>query len=218
MAFRKINIDRMVSTEKTVLDDTLIILGKNDLSGDIGFLGKKTTNTYSGLVRDQDTASFILIDNITLASETNDIAATNNTLTKGNLELDNLVAESGTITTAPSSDNDIANKKYVDDAIQTIGPAEGAFIVAVGTTATRPETPVAGMIRFNQDTGLFEGYHGDDGWKSFVPATLENDTSLGRPLTPVQGQIWFNTQTLLFEGYNGTSWDVFVPADYQYTP
>lgn len=41
-----------------------------------------------------------------------------------------------------------------------------AMIVPVGTTAQRPTVPVAGMIRFNNDTNLMEGYTGVT-WVSF---------------------------------------------------
>lgn len=39
-------------------------------------------------------------------------------------------------------------------------PALSDIIVSVGTTAQRPATPVQGTIRFNTDTGKFEGYDG----------------------------------------------------------
>lgn len=42
----------------------------------------------------------------------------------------------------------------------------GAIIVPVGTTSQRPTTPVQGMIRFNSQTGKFEGYDGTN-WVDF---------------------------------------------------
>ena len=36
----------------------------------------------------------------------------------------------------------------------------GASSVPSGTTAQRPASPVAGAIRFNSETGGFEGYNG----------------------------------------------------------
>ena len=38
--------------------------------------------------------------------------------------------------------------------------ATGAFQLSVGTEAQRPDTPAAGMIRFNDDADSFEGYDG----------------------------------------------------------
>jgi hypothetical protein len=36
----------------------------------------------------------------------------------------------------------------------------GALRVSVGTTGEQPGSPETGMIRFNSDTGQFEGYNG----------------------------------------------------------
>jgi hypothetical protein len=41
-----------------------------------------------------------------------------------------------------------------------------AIVVPVGTTSQRPTGPVVGMIRFNSDLNLMEGYDGKD-WISF---------------------------------------------------
>lgn len=219
MSFRKVNIGNFVNTEKTTLSDSLVIFGNTVSGNDIGFLGKRAVNTYSGIIRDQDTNSFLVIESITLSDQNiNDINAADPSIQLGNLEVSDIQAETATVTTDPTNDTDVVNKKYVDDTIQTVGVADSAFVVPTGSTAQRSQTPVDGMIRFNTDTGLFEGYHGStDGWKSFIPAELYLDTSLGRPNPAVQGQIWFNTTTKLFEGYNGTSWDVFIPSEYQET-
>jgi hypothetical protein len=36
----------------------------------------------------------------------------------------------------------------------------GATALPAGTTAQQPASPVAGMFRFNSETGQFEGYNG----------------------------------------------------------
>lgn len=41
----------------------------------------------------------------------------------------------------------------------------GATSVPVGTTAQRPAAPVPGAIRFNSETGLFEGFY-SNGWSA----------------------------------------------------
>ena len=206
----------MVSTEKTVLDDTLVIFGKNSLSGDIGFLGKRSVNTYSGLVRDQDTSTFILVESITLATDTNNIDANDSSLVKASLELDSIVADSGTIDNTATQDNDIANKAYVDQQVANVGiVADNTFIVPVGNTQSRPTNPADGTLRFNTDTNTFEGYHGSTyGWDSFVPAEVYLDTSTGRPNPAVQGQIWYNPTNFVFEGYHGPQigWKAFIPS------
>jgi hypothetical protein len=66
---------------------------------------------------------------------------------------------------------------YIDTSgtrigINTSNPKAGlhiatndAIILPTGTTAQRPPQPVAGMIRFNNETGKLEGYT-SQGWKS----------------------------------------------------
>jgi hypothetical protein len=48
----------------------------------------------------------------------------------------------------------------VEDSVVSQGTNSGAIVVPVGTSTQRPATPVVGMIRFNTDTGNFEGYNG----------------------------------------------------------
>ena len=93
MAFRKIAAVNLNSVE-TSFDDPLIIIGKsNAVETDIGFLGKKTGNTYAGLVRDSETDKFILIDSITLGNaQVNDVSAVDLSLVKGYLEVGTISA------------------------------------------------------------------------------------------------------------------------------
>lgn len=93
MAFRKVNIGTAVETTNTVLDDTLIILGGTTYSGDIGFLGKRAASTYAGLVRDNTTGSFVLIDSYTTTINNNDIDVENALLQKGDLEVRGVTVE-----------------------------------------------------------------------------------------------------------------------------
>lgn len=44
--------------------------------------------------------------------------------------------------------------------LEVITAATGSEILPVGTTAQRDASPQAGYIRFNSDTGQFEGYNG----------------------------------------------------------
>lgn len=109
MAFRKVNIETAVKTTNTVLDDTLIILGGTTYSGDIGFLGKRAASTYAGLVRDNDTGSFVLIDSYNTTISNNDINVENALLQKGDLEVRGVTVEttfvlpSGTTAQRPAS-------------------------------------------------------------------------------------------------------------------
>ncbi len=62
--------------------------------------------------------------------------------------------------------NSIASASNGDIDLQPNGTGNvkitstGAIIMPVGTTAQRPETGVVGMMRFNSDVDMFEGYNG----------------------------------------------------------
>lgn len=142
MAFRKLNL-QMANSQVTDFDDSIVVLGKNNTTAvDIGFLGKKSVNVYAGLVRDSETNSFVLVDNIVLAnSQINDISVDDNTLIKGTLDLASIRVDT-------------------------------SFTIPKGISSARPNNPQEGMIWFNTETKMFEGYNGTE-WIVFVPATLE---------------------------------------------
>jgi hypothetical protein len=58
----------------------------------------------------------------------------------------------------------------------------GAVKIPVGTTAQRP-SPVAGMLRFNDDSDEFEGYNGT-AWASVGGSAISNDTTTATDLFP----------------------------------
>jgi hypothetical protein len=61
--------------------------------------------------------------------------------------------------------------------------ATGAFNLPTGTTAQRPGTPTVGMIRFNTQTNLFEGYDGN--WRALNGVyDLDLNTYITAELTP----------------------------------
>ena len=62
----------------------------------------------------------------------------------------------------------------------TLEAGSNAIRVPVGTTATRPEVPVNGQIRFNSDTTRFEIYY--NAWKDIAilgNVTIAKDTFTG---------------------------------------
>lgn len=90
MAFRKIQITNLVSTE-TAFSDNIILTGKDNISPtDVGFLGKIGTDKFAGLIYDSATQEFLLIAEVTATNTTNDIDANN--VTTGTLSVDTLKA------------------------------------------------------------------------------------------------------------------------------
>lgn len=130
MAFRKLNL-QMANSQVTDFDDSVVVLGRNNtLEVDVGFLGKKADNNYTGLVRDSETNAFILIENISLEnSQINNIDSNDVNLTKAKLEVHTLDVESG-------------------------------IVLPKGPTNSRPLSPVEGQLWFNTETKMFEGYNG----------------------------------------------------------
>lgn len=130
MAFRKLNL-QMANSQITDFDDSVVILGRNNtLEVDVGFLGKKTDNSYTGLVRDSETNAFILIEDISLSNaQVNNIDSGDITLTKAKLELHTIDIES-------------------------------SIVLPKGPGSSRPQTPVEGQMWFNTETKMFEGYDG----------------------------------------------------------
>lgn len=106
MAFRKIQTTNLTSTE-TSFSDPVIVLGKdNTTPSDIGFLGKLSVNTYSGLVRDYETQKYYLIENYVSTDANNSIspiASDKATLVVGALETDSFIVPNGTTSNRPSS-------------------------------------------------------------------------------------------------------------------
>jgi hypothetical protein len=60
----------------------------------------------------------------------------------------------------------------------------GALTISKGNTAARPGSPVSGMLRFNTQTGEFEGYNGTV-WASVGGAAISNDTSTSTNIYPL---------------------------------
>lgn len=62
-----------------------------------------------------------------------------------------------------NTDGNILIQSYGEIKVDTLNCAgTGALQLPVGTTAQRPDSPSVGMMRFNTDTGHFEGWTGSD--------------------------------------------------------
>lgn len=62
--------------------------------------------------------------------------------------------------------NHQTNSLITEGASQVITiQSNGALSIPIGTTAQRPSSPVAGMMRFNTDTGVPE-FHNGTSWSS----------------------------------------------------
>jgi hypothetical protein len=108
---------------------------------------------------------------------TGSLAADGQTTATGNL---NMGTNKITNTADPTNFQDVATKYYTDTAITTeiaatvtpafvsdkVNTATGYFQVAKGTTLQRPSVPLEGIIRYNTDIDIYEGYINGD-WIKF---------------------------------------------------
>jgi hypothetical protein len=95
---------------------------------------------------------------------------------------------------------DSANNRFgvnnATPAVTTELVGSDAMLIPKGNTAARP-TGVAGYLRFNTQTGEFEGYNGT-AWASVGGAALSNDTSTATDVFPLFANATTGTASTLF--------------------
>ena len=130
---------------------------------------------------DELAASAVVEASIVNASVTGaKIAA--NTITVANIAdnaIDATKIASNSILTRHIDDNQITGDQLADDLVLS---GTGSLRVPDGTTGQRPGSPALGMIRFNTDNNLFEGYSGSwggigGGESNFTTQTFTGNTS-----------------------------------------
>ena len=103
-----------------------------------------------------------------------------------NIEVTNIKAKDGT-----------ASIVLTDSTGDAAFSSTGAVKVSVGTLAQRPAVPVAGQLRFNDDSDEFEGYNGT-AWASVGGSAITNDTSTASDLFPTFVDATTGTASELF--------------------
>jgi len=130
---------------------------------------------------DELAASAVVEASIVNASVTGaKIAA--NTITVANIAdnaIDSTKIASNSILTRHIDDNQITGDQIADDLVLS---GTGSLRVPDGTTAQRPGSAALGMVRFNTDNNLFEGYSGSwggigGGESNFTTQTFTGDGS-----------------------------------------
>mgnify|MGYP000568714682 CR=1 FL=1 len=142
---RKLNL-QMANSQVTDFDDSLIVVGRNNTTDvDIGFLGRKPDNEYAGLVRDSDTANFILIETVVLENnQLNDVSALDSTVVKATLQVGTLEADN--LTVVPFNDSSRTNV-VVTSAENGLTTGQNVkFSTAVGTVNSATSTVSAEFL------------------------------------------------------------------------
>lgn len=90
----------------------------------------------------------------------------------------------------------------VQELAISVDSTQQSMIPPSGTTAQRPATPAAGMMRYNSTTGKFEGY--TTSWGTLGGGCVISDTA---PSNPSSGDLWWKSdEGQMYVYYNdGTS-------------
>jgi len=130
------------------------------------------------------------------------------TYSSGSISIGQDVGTSAAVQFATVNTGQGANELYaMDQDVQTTDSVTfvdaeftgtGAVELPEGTQAQRPGSPGAGMLRFNSDTALFEGYNGT-AWSSVGGSEITNDTSTSTDVFP-----------LFADATSGVATDVFT--------
>ena len=216
--------------------DNVNITGNLDVTGDVSIggnitIGDQTTDTLS-------IVAAITSDIIPQTNNTYNLgsAAKNwNTVYSSTINVDgNIRIENNLITTQTTNSNlqlsgagtgsvEIENFRINDNTItnttgdMTFTPATGVTVftgtgsvrLPTGGVAARPATPALGMIRFNTDYNLFEGYDGS--WQILQGVyDLDRNTYITPELTPGANDntIRFYSNNTLVADVNSTRFDV----------
>jgi len=216
--------------------DNVSITGDLDVTGDVSIggnitIGDQTTDTLS-------IVAAITSDIIPQTTNTYNLgsAAKNwNTVYSSTINVDgNIRIENNLITTQTTNSNlqlsgagtgsvEIENFRINDNTItnttgdMTFTPATGVTVftgtgsvrLPAGGDAARPVTPTAGMIRYNTDSNLFEGYDGS--WTVLQGVyDLDRNTYITPELTPGANDntIRFYSNNTLVANVNSTRFDV----------
>jgi hypothetical protein len=252
VAFRKIQATNLNSVE-TSFTDSIMVLNKAGTTGqDVGWLGKTSGSTYSGIIKDGDDGNFYLINNVTLGSQqVNDVNPAS--ITKGHFVVDTITANTYaglTVSISGLSDVNSADTPATSDMLLYDG-SQWNYVnyedeINTRITANNNSLTLTGLSDVGGTdtaaTGDMVLYDGSE-WSyinfetqvttyadSRVQAAFTNDVALTgtftlpkgttaqRPGTPSEGMMYFNTETKMFEGYDGTNWVQLVPSTFTETP
>lgn len=187
--------------------DTLSVLAA--ISSD---LIPQTTNLYNlgSAIKNWNTvfSSTINVDgNIKIENNIITTQTTNSNLQlsgagTGSVEIENFTINNNTIS------NTVGNMTFVPASGVTTFSGTGAIRLPAGSTANRPAVPQVGMIRYNTDNNLFEGYDGS--WQVLQGVyDLDRNTYITPELTPGANDntIRFYSNSALVADVNSTRFD-----------
>jgi len=154
-----VNTDELSIASLT--DNRVVVVGPNGvLEDDAGFTWDGSTLTVDG--DGSFTGNLTVAGNLTLGDQVQDTINVVADFTSDLLPRDDATFDLGT---TGSNWNALYVRTIDSDTEVVVIDTTGALTVPVGTTADRPASLTAGMVRFNTTDGVFEGYSGN-AWAS----------------------------------------------------
>jgi hypothetical protein len=166
----------------------------------IGSAAKNWNTVYSSTI---NVDGNIRIENNLITTQTTNSNLQLSGAGTGSVEIENFRINDNTIT------NTVGNMTFTPATGVTVFTGTGSIRLPAGGSAARPATPTVGMIRYNTDSNLFEGYDGT--WTVLQGVyDLDRNTYITPELTPGANDntIRFYSNSALVADVNSTRFDV----------
>ena len=167
---------------------------------DLGSAAKLWNTVYSSTI---NVDGNIRIENNLITTQTTNSNLQLSGAGTGSVEIENFRINDNTIT------NTVGDMTFTPATGVTVFTGTGSVRLPAGNTASRPAAPQVGMIRYNTDDNLFEGYDGQ--WQSLQGVyDLDRNTYITAELTPGANDntIRFYSNSSLVADVNSSRFDV----------
>jgi hypothetical protein len=167
---------------------------------DLGSAAKLWNTVYSSTI---NVDGNIRIENNLITTQTTNSNLQLSGSGTGSVEIENFRINDNTIT------NTVGDMTFTPATGVTVFTGTGSVRLPAGNTASRPAAPQVGMIRYNTDDNLFEGYDGQ--WQSLQGVyDLDRNTYITAELTPGANDntIRFYSNSSLVADVNSSRFDV----------
>ena len=192
--------DQTTDTLSIVAAITSDIIPQTTNTYNLGSAAKNWNTVYSSTI---NVDGNIRIENNLITTQTTNSNLQLSGAGTGSVEIENFRINDNTIT------NTVGDMTFTPATGVTVFTGTGSVRLPAGGDAARPATPTVGMIRYNTDSSLFEGYDGS--WTVLQGVyDLDRNTYITPELTPGANDntIRFYSNNTLVANVNSTRFDV----------
>ena len=182
------NGDLTVTTGLTSLKDTSITGTITQSGGDIDQTGNFTTSGLTEVTGNITATGYLEMSDITISGNLVEVTSTNTDLDlrpngTGNVIFEDIEVSNNTFSSTGTNQDIILEPQGIGSVIVN---SNQSLIIPVGTDAQRPATPTNGMIRYNTDRSVYEGWNSTySQWLQLSGVTdLDGNTKITAELTP----------------------------------